>query len=126
MLIQINQNITHAPHATNTTSVWIHAPPLEEGKLVDMMFLNLLFAPLPVVTPTATRGRRTGHLKVQISLLLLYCWFLFMLSSTVVDCCRFIVRVVQCYGGYRGLLVKEVEGVEFVASSLVGDKEDEE
>jgi hypothetical protein len=48
------------------------------------------------------------------------------LSSTVVDCYRFVVRVVQCYGGYRGLLVKEVEGVEFIASSLIEAGEDEE
>jgi hypothetical protein len=59
---------TRVPHATNTTSVWIHAPLLEEGKLVDMMFLNLLFAPVLAVTPTAARGRRTKCLKVQISL----------------------------------------------------------
>ena len=56
---------------------------------------------------------------LHICFVLLHYWFLYLLFFVVVDYCKFVVKVVQCCDSRRGLLVKEVEVVEFVVVILV-------
>jgi hypothetical protein len=57
--------VTHVPHTTTIVDAWIHVLSLlEEGGQLDLTRLDILFTPTLAVTPTAARGKRSGHLKV--------------------------------------------------------------